>query len=674
MAPERTDEVDPTPVRRPTGGMAVLVIVGILLALSVAVALTALSPGRVYAEYGLPDPGDVTRFGQSLVRAIAEVCAAIAVGSLLFAVFLTPAQRGGLLAADGYAAVRAAGWAALGWFLAASAMVPLFVANALGKPVSEVLNPTQLIVYIDALEQAKAWVATALLAGLLAIACRIVLSWGWTFAAFAFSLLCLMPVAVTGHSASGGSHDVGTNSLIFHLLATAFWVGGLVALVAHAYRGGGHLQLAYRRFSKLALICWITLAVSGVINALVRLTPAEVFSTPYGTLVLAKIGALGVLGVVGYFQRQRGVRALGADESRSVLMRLGGIEMLLMLATIGIAVALGGTPPPGEISAQPSTTELLIGYNLDGPPTFLALLLDWRFDLLFGTLSIAAALVYLAGVRRLRKRGDAWPVGRTIAWVAGCLTILIATSSGIGRYSPAMFSVHMGSHMLLSMLAPVLLVLGGPVTLALRALPTAGKDAPTGPREWILALVHSPVSRLLTHPLVALALFVGSFYGLYFSGLFDAALPLHWAHLAMNAHFLLAGYVFYWPVIGIDPAPRRLPPLGRLGLVFASMPFHAFFGIALMSGSTVIGASFYHQLALPWVTDLLSDQRLGGGLTWASGELPLLVVVIALLAQWAKADAKDAKRADRHAESDGDADLTAYNEMLKRMAGGKRDG
>ncbi|MGW0521538.1 cytochrome c oxidase assembly protein [Crossiella sp. NPDC003009] len=654
--------------------MAVLVVVGILLALSVAVALTALSPGRVYAEYGLPDPGDVTRFGQSLVRAIAEVCAAIAVGSLLFAVFLTPAQRSGLLAADGYAAVRAAGWAALGWFLAASAMVPLFVANALGKPVTDVLDPAQLIVYIDALEQAKAWVATALLAGLLAIACRIVLSWGWTFATFTFGLLCLMPVAVTGHSASGGSHDVGTNSLIFHLLATGFWVGGLVALVAHAYRGGGHLQLAYRRFSKLALVCWITLAVSGVVNALVRLTPAEVFTTPYGALVLAKIGALGVLGVIGFFQRRRGVLALGVAESRSVLMRLGGIEMLLMLATIGIAVALGGTPPPGEISARPSTTELLIGYDLDGPPTFLALLLDWRFDLLFGTLSVAAALVYLLGVRRLRKRGDRWPVGRTIAWVAGCLTILIATSSGIGRYSPAMFSVHMGSHMLLSMLAPVLLVLGGPVTLALRALPTAGKDAPSGPREWILALVHSPVSRVLTHPLVALALFVGSFYGLYFSGLFDAALPLHWAHLAMNAHFLLAGYVFYWPVIGIDPAPRRLPPLGRLGLVFASMPFHAFFGIALMSGSTVIGESFYHQLNLPWVSDLLSDQRLGGGLTWASGELPLLVVVIALLAQWAKADDRDAKRSDRHAEADGDADLTAYNEMLKRMAGGKRDG
>jgi cytochrome c oxidase assembly factor CtaG len=234
-----------------------------------------------------------------------------------------------------------------------------------------------------------------------------------------------------------------------------------------------------------------------------------------------------------------------------------------------------------------------------------------------------------------------------------------------------MFSVHMGNHMLLSMLAPILLVLGGPMTLALRAIPPAGKEAPPGPREWLLAFVNSPVSRFLTHPIVALVLFVGSFYGLYFSGLFDAALPEHWAHLAMNLHFMLAGYVFYWPVVGIDPAPRRLPPLGRLGLLFAAIPFHAFFGIALMSAQYVIGQEFYSQLALPWVTDLLVDQRLGGGLTWASGEIPLLVVVIALVVQWARDDEREARRGDRRAESDGDADLNAYNEMLARLA--KRD-
>jgi putative copper resistance protein D len=221
---------------------------------------------------------------------------------------------------------------------------------------------------------------------------------------------------------------------------------------------------------------------------------------------------------------------------------------------------------------------------------------------------------------------------------------------------------------MLNMLAPPLLALGGPVTLALRALPTAGKERAPGPREWLLAAVHSPVARVLTHPVVALVLFVGSFYGLYFSGLFDEALNYHWAHLVMNAHFLLVGYLFYWPVIGVDPAPRRLPPLGRLGMVFASMPFHAFFGVILMSMQTVIGQNFYRSLSLPWVTNLLSDQHLGGGIAWAAGEIPLLVVMLALLAQWARTDERAARRSDRRADTDGDADLNAYNAMLRQLS------
>jgi len=235
--------------------------------------------------------------------------------------------------------------------------------------------------------------------------------------------------------------------------------------------------------------------------------------------------------------------------------------------------------------------------------------------------------------------------------------------------------VHMGGHMLLSMVAPVLLVLGGATTLALRALPPAGKSAPPGPREWLLAAVNSPVARFLTQPIVAMLQFVGVFYLLYFSGLFDVALEYHWAHLAMNAHFLLAGYLFFWPLIGVDPAPRRLMPLGRLGIMFLSMPFHAFFGVILMSSQTVIGEQFYAQLRLPWVTDLLTDQRLGGGIAWGFGEIPALIVLVALMVQWAQADEREAQRAERRARRAGDTDeeLAAYNAMLARMAGKTND-
>jgi putative copper resistance protein D len=653
----------PAPVKASGANAVPLLVVGGLFAALIAAALLTLAAGPL-------DRNVINAYGPTVVRVIAELGGVLTVGSLLFAAFLVPPQRSGTLDVAGYAALRMASWCAGLWFAGAAVLVPFTVASAVGKPVSAVLEPRTLFSLANLLPDAKAWMITAAVALLLAIAARAVLSWGWTVVLLLVALGGIIPVAVTGHSSSR-EHDLASNSLLLHLFAAALWVGGLAALLVHGRRAGAHLGLAASRFSKIALVCWITMAVSGVINALIRLPLGDLFTTSYGVLVLGKITALGLLGVVGYFQRGRGVKDIVAGRGGHALFRLAAMEVLIMFATIGLATALARTPPPPE-GTFPDPVELQIGYRLDGPPTLLRLLFDWRLDLVYLVVAGTLAALYLVGVRRLRARGDAWPVGRTVAWLGGCFVIIMATSSGFGRYAPAMFSIHMETHMMLSMLAPVLLVLGGPVTLALRAIPPAGKDAPPGPREWLLAAVHSPVARALTHPVVALVLFVGSFYVLYMSGLFDASLELHWAHLAMNAHFLLVGYVFYWPVIGIDPAPRRLPHLARLGMVFASLPFHAFFGVILMSMQTVIGERFYRGLGLPWAVDLLADQRLGGGIAWATGELPLLVVLIALLMQWARADEREARRADRRADADGDAELEAYNAMLRQLA--ERDG
>ena len=255
-----------------------------------------------------------------------------------------------------------------------------------------------------------------------------------------------------------------------------------------------------------------------------------------------------------------------------------------------------------------------------------------------------------------------------MAWLLGCLVLLFVTSSGMGRYMPAMFSMHMAAHMLLSMLVPILLVLGGPVGLALRALPAAGRAEPPGLREWLLAALHSRVSKFLTNPVIATALFVAGFYGLYLGGLFDAAAGSHIGHVVMNVHFLVSGYLFYWVVIGVDPTPRPIPPLAKVAVVFASLPLHAFFAIILMSMQTVLGESFYRSLHLSWHTDLVGDQRLGGGMAWAAGEIPLAVVMIALLVQWSRSDQRTARRLDRAADRDDDAELVAYNAMLAELA------
>lgn len=667
--------VDPSlsPQARPAVNVVGLVGAGGVVAGLVAAVLTILVNGPLVAVPGLADPGQLVTVGLPVVRAVAEVAMVLAIGALLLAAFLVPPQRSGYLDVAGYRGMRAASAASLVWAVAAAVMVPLSVADSLGRPLSDVLDVGLLIQAVPRLSTATAWTLTAIVALLVLAASRTVLGWGWAAVTFGLSLAGPLPVALTGHSATGGSHDLASDSLVLHVLAVSLWIGGLVAVLALATARGpdreAALATAVPRFSRTALVCWVVVGVTGVVNAMVRVAPADLFTTSYGALIVGKAVSLGVLGGLGAAHRRRAVGPAAAG-APGALVRLGVGEVVLMLATVGLAVALGRSAPPASDVAPPSRTEVLIGYDLTAPPTALRLLFDWRFNLLFGTAAIVLALVYVAGVRRLRRRGDSWAPGRTVAWLGGCAAMLLATSSGIGRYGPAMFSVHMAEHMILSMLVPILLVLGGPVTLALRAVRPAGRTRPPGPREWLLAAVHSPLSRFLTHPLVAAPLFVGSYYALYFSGLFAAALPQHPAHVLMNAHFLLTGLLFFWPLIGIDPSPRRLPPAARLGILFVSVPFHAFFGVALMSADTPIGGSFYRALALPWASDPLRDQQLGGGLAWASGEIPLLLVVIALLVQWVRQDERSARRDDRRADADGGADLAAYNAMLGRLATG----
>lgn len=643
-----------------------------VLAGAIAAGIGALSLADALSATGLPDPGPVTTYGLPFVRAAGEIAAVTAVGAFLFAAFLVPPQPSGVLDVAGYRALRLGSAASAVWTVCAVLLVPLTVSDVSGQPLAEHLNPLDIWSVASLVDIAGAWRWTALLAALVTLASLPVLRWSWTPVLLAGALLSLMPLALTGHSSSGGAHDLATNSLVIHLIAGALWAGGLLVLLVHALRGGEHADLAARRFSALALWCFVAMAVSGVINALVRVSPGDLVTSDYGRLVLAKLAALIVLGVIGWGQRRRGVAALQADPgARAVLVRLAMIEAAVFGVTFGIAVGLGRTPPPASVT-QPSPVEVAVGYDFAGPLTTARVLFDWRFDLILGTAAIVFAAVYLAGLLRLRRRGDAWPAGRTLAWLLGCAALLFTTSSGLGRYMPAMFSVHMVAHMLLSMLVPILLVLGAPMTLALRALPTAGRGQPPGPREWLLAALHSRVSRFLTHPIVALVLFVAGFYGLYFGGLFDAAVDNHAAHVAMNVHFLLSGYLFYWVVIGVDPTPRQLPQLGKLAIVFASLPLHAFFGVVLMGMQSVLGEPFYRSLQLSWHTDLLADQKLGGGIAWAAGEIPLVLVMLALLIQWRRSDQRTAKRLDRAADRDDDADLHAYNAMLAELA--RREG
>jgi putative membrane protein len=306
------------------------------------------------------------------------------------------------------------------------------------------------------------------------------------------------------------------------------------------------------------------------------------------------------------------------------------------------------------------------GMHMDLPPFTLGRGLSFSGgDPFFLIGCLAALALYGWAVVRLRRRGDSWSVSRAAAFVTGVLTVALVMCTKLNDYGMVMFSVHMVQHMVLSMLSPILILLGAPVTLTLRALPAAERGR-TGPRELLVKLLHSRYLRIITHPAFTLPLFIASLYGLYFSPLFDNLMHSRTGHIAMMVHFLLVGLLFFWPIMGVDPGPHRPGYVMRMLELFAGMPFHAFFGIAVMMASEPMLTTFKHPPASLGI-DALGDQTAAGGIAWAFSEIPSVIVLVALLFQWYTSEQRQARRGDRAADRDGDAELVAYNAYLASL-------
>ncbi|MCW8218731.1 MULTISPECIES: cytochrome c oxidase assembly protein [Streptomyces] len=305
------------------------------------------------------------------------------------------------------------------------------------------------------------------------------------------------------------------------------------------------------------------------------------------------------------------------------------------------------------------------GMDMDLPPFTLGRGLAFSADPFFLIGCVAALVLYGYAVARLRRRGDAWPVHRTVLFALGVLSIALVMCTALNDYGMVMFSVHMVQHMVISMLSPILLLLGAPVTLALRALPVGGRGR-TGPRELLLKLLHSHYMRIITHPVFTIPLFIASLYGLYFTPLFDWLMGSTAGHLAMMVHFLAVGLVFFWPIMGVDPGPHRPGYVMRMLELFAGMPFHAFFGIALMMASQPMVGTYMNPPSSLGI-DALSDQSAAGGIAWAFSEIPSVLVLIALVFQWYRSEQRTARRSDRAADRDGDKELNAYNAYLASL-------
>lgn len=279
------------------------------------------------------------------------------------------------------------------------------------------------------------------------------------------------------------------------------------------------------------------------------------------------------------------------------------------------------------------------------PFTLGRMLTDWGIDPIPFVVVVWGAGLYLLGVRALRRRGDIWPIGRTLAFVGlGMGSFAFATLSGLGRYDTTLLSVHMVQHMILSMVVPLALALGAPVTLALRTLPAT-------PRRWLLAVLHSRVATVLSFAPLTFALYIASPWALYFSPWYDASLSSAYVHEMMHVHLVLVGTLFFWPLMGIDPVPGRVSHPFRVLLTLMTLPFHAFLGVTIMGQTTLIGGA--HYLALregpmgAWLPPALDDQHLAGGILWASGDLIGVLFFAVLFSQWVRSSLKEAAREDR---------------------------
>jgi putative copper resistance protein D len=594
------------------------------------------------------------------------------VGALLSMAFLV-INHNGFLTTSGEKVRRLLKITSTIWVFGAFGTVIFTLAQILGTTIADALDLTVVRSFITQISLGKYLAFQALMAALVLI---------FSFATKKIeSLIILLVLSIAGlvapvfesHAASSGSHSLVIGSLVIHVIALSLWVGGVIAL---GTLSAEDRPVAVPRFSQMALWSAIAVVVSGAVNAWARLNFADAWNSSYAYIVLAKVFATVILVLIGYLHRK--TLANKKTINWAGFAKLITVEVAIMVVTVVMGTWLSTSSSPDRPGVQEFSPALsIVGIPTPPEPTLSRVLFSYEPNaLMIGVLGLMVAL-YIKGVVVLTKRGDKWPIGRTIAFALGIAATNFATSGGLGLYAQFSFSYHMMSHMVLGMIAPIGLVLGAPMTLALRTLPQGRNSDERGVRGSLLAALHSKIGVIYTNPIVALAIFDGSLFALYFTDLFAVLMQGHVGHLFMSLHFLAAGFLFFFIIIGVDPNPRRVHHLVQIVILFAAMSIHAFFSVALMSTTTLIDDGFYASLQTPWLGDPLADQKLGGSIGWAMGEIPILIALVATFINWMRDDSREAKRIDRNtarqAAMGQPDDLANYNQYLQDLAQRDRD-
>jgi cytochrome c oxidase assembly factor CtaG/putative copper export protein len=635
------------------------------IAVVLAAGLISVVVGLVIAGGADPlqftDPGPVVRWGAPFAKLVMNFAMATTVGSLVLSAFAGNQEERAKLS-------RVSSGAAALWAGAAAVNFVMTYLSVSGSAISYGSTFSDgLWLFATQIELGTLLVWNLGFAFLLSLSTLAFNGRRMNAVNAAIAIAGLYPLAASGHASADAGHALAVNSLLMHLVGISIWVGGLIALYAVFKGDNQRTAVLVSRYSTLAFVAFIMVAVSGVTSGVIRLyEPADLFSS-YGLLLMLKAALLVLLGLFGARHRLGLVKKL-AERSVS-FWRLAIFELGVMGLAVGMGTALARTQTPLDAAEFVPLTpaEILTGDKLPPELTDLAWVTVWDIDVLWMSVSLGAIALYLYGVSVLHKRGDKWPLVRTISFVSGMLVLLYVTNGAMNAYQEYLFSVHMVGHMVLSMMVPVLLVPGAPVTLLSRAQ-APRKDGSWGMREWALWAVHTPFAWFVSHPLFAGLNFALSLVMFYYTPLFRWATEEHLGHQWMLIHFLITGYLFVQSLMGVDPQPHRTGYPIKLMLLIGTMAFHAFFGLGLMNERSLLLADWFGAMGRTWGDDPLADQAIGGAFAWGVGEIPTIVIALIVVTQWSRSDDRERKRLDRASDRSGNRDLEDYNQMLDSLS------
>ena len=575
--------------------------------------------------------------------------AVMVIAALLSMAFLLP-ERDGWLTDESNRTQRFLTLSATIWLFASVGNFLSTLSRIFDSPISQILKVNVIRSFATQVTLGKLLALQIFAALLVLILSRRVKKNGGALWLLIAAFIGVLAPVFQSHSSALGSHSLAIGSLLIHVIGLSFWIGSVCALLLMT------AEVRTRVFSRVSTIAlWSSTAVvlSGAVNAWTRLRLTQDWFSSYGALIALKV----VLTLLVLFVAARLRKNISVN-------RLLPYEAAFLLVIMSIGAVLNRFTPEEQVTSTFDKTRELVGISMPDAPTLSRVFFEYEANGLILGLLIFVTALYIRGVVALSRRGVKWPIGRTISFAIGISLLDYATSGGLGLYAHFSFQYHMMAHMVLSMIAPIAIILSAPITLALRTLPIGRDKDERGIRGLLLSTLHSKPTAIWTHPIVALAIFDGSLFALYFTPLFGELMSSHFGHMVMDLHFIGAGLLFFHVIVGIDPNPRRVHHLVRVVMLLAAMSIHAFFSVALMSSNTLIDGGYFALLERPWATDLLSDQKVGAAIGWAMGEIPIVVALIATFIQWMRSDAREASRADKRSA----VDLAEYNEYLRKLS------